>query len=154
MWLSKKPYHFSDQGIRTLEEHYGAQYMGAWCTASKDGYWHETPVDVFYQPNPDKSKGHSHYFGMFSNRNGEVFITNAESAFQCYIVGALDKVTEEVLVSRYRHDYQSSNEAFIDGGRDYLKTNPDVPLVRVKVNGPEFEFEVVDDGTWRSRTAV
>jgi hypothetical protein len=153
MWLSRKPYHFTQAGIDEISRHYGAQYMGHWCTSSKDGYWHETPVDVFYQPNPDTSKGHSHYFGMFT-RNGDVLITNAESAFECYIVGALDTVTDEVLVSRYRHDYQRSNQAFIDGGRDYLKTDPDVPLVRVTVNGSQFNFEVVDDGTWRSGSTV
>ena len=112
-------YHFNLEGIVKIEEKYGAKYMGYWCTKHSSGAWNDIPVDVFYQPNPDTSKGHSHYFGMF--RQGDrVWITNAESAFSEPMTGVICE-DGEVLVSRYRHDYHTKGDRMIDGGRDYVR---------------------------------
>jgi hypothetical protein len=71
-------YHFSTDEIAIIAKQYGAQYMGYW-TIKRGLNWSDQPADVFYQPNPDVSKGHSHYFGMFRTFEGQVMITNAES---------------------------------------------------------------------------
>ncbi len=115
---------FKKDGIRKIEEKYGAKYMGYWATKNSRGHWNESPVDVFYQPNPDTSKGHTHYFGMFIKNDpftgegtGSVYITEASSAFSDPISGiATDD--GEVIVSRYRHDYVTKDGRMIDGGRD------------------------------------
>lgn len=137
MTIDKTPYWFTQEGIEKIEKDYGAVYMGYWCTKHSAGWWNEEPVDVFYQPNPDFSKGHSHYFGMFA-RDQKVYITNAESAFKDPIVGVLTK-DGEVLVSRFRHHcVQSKCGAMIDGGRDYMRYNGD--LIDVFVEGDHFTF--------------
>jgi hypothetical protein len=149
------PYHFSEAGIRRIEQEKGAQYMGYWCVKGPHG-WNESPVDVFYVQNPDRSKGHSNYFGMFE-RGGTVYICDAQSCFSEPIAGIVEGDT--VYTSRYRHDYvETPSGNVIDGGRDYIKTNlggrvardqielaeqklqDRARFVTVQVNGGEFEF--------------
>lgn len=141
--IPEEGYNFGARQIKIIEKKYGAKYMGYWCTKRSNGSWNERPVDVFYQPNPDIEKGHSHYFGMFI-QDGGVYITNAESAFSDPITGAICE-DGEVIVSRYRHDYIAKKGAMIDGGRDYIRTNT-TRLASVTVSGDEFvitESEVV-----------
>ena len=139
-------YWFKKNGIRTIEERYGAKYMGYWCTKNTRGQWNESPVDVFYQPNPDISKGHTNYFGMFV-RDASVYITEASTAFSDPISG-IPTDDGEVIVSRYRHDYVTKDGRMIDGGRDYVRTSLH-PTVMVTVDGDRFvitERENVEEG--------
>jgi hypothetical protein len=118
---------------------YGGKYLGYWAIKDKHGNWSEMPVDVFYQPNPDRSKGHTNYFGMYRNFNDQVMITNAESAFSQPITGV---VTDdgEVIVSRYRHDYVTKDNRMIDGGRDYVRSSTIGPFVTITIKDDEFVF--------------
>lgn len=118
---------------------YNAKYMGYWCTKDQRGGWNDSPVDVFYVADPDRSKGHSNYFGMFTRWN-ELFICNAESAFSETMDGIVNK-DGEVIISRYRHDYRAGDICDIDGGRDYTKLTGDIKNVErvfVTVDGPNF----------------
>ena len=138
-------YYFDHKyAINIIEEQYGAKYMGYWCVKRADENWSEKPMDVFYQPNPDVSKGHSHYFGIFTVPGRGVYITDAKSAFEEPITGLLTE-DGEVLVSRYRHDCVTKGEYMIDGGRDYLRTSGASVgggrLVKVTVVDGEFQFE-------------
>jgi hypothetical protein len=142
MHIKNTPYHFTDKGIKKLEELYNAKYVGHWCTKRPDGTWHDMPVDVFYQENPDRSKGHSNYFGMFINERGQAMITNAESAFSEPITGMLCE-DGEVLVSRYRNDYQTKGDVMVDGGRDYLRYSGG-RYIRVTAENGEFNFSEVN----------
>jgi hypothetical protein len=129
-------YHFNGDSIKLIEEKYGAKYMGYWCTKRLGGSWHEVPVDVFYQPDPDTEKGHTHYFGVYRNDAGLVMITEASSAFSEPIAGSICD-DGEVIVSRYRHDYVAMKGAMIDGGRDYVRTNR-CKTAEVVVEGDKF----------------
>ena len=142
MYIDKTSYYFKPEALKLIEEKYNAKHMGFWCTKRPDGSWNERPVDIFYVENPDRSKGHSNYFGMFTDRMGTM-ITNAESAFSETITGVLCE-DGEVLVSRYRHDYRTKGTMMIDGGRDYLKMSSPGHLVDLSVVGGEFLFKEVD----------
>lgn len=137
---ANQAYWFHAEQIRTIEEKYQARYLGFWCIKDAQGRWSDTPVEVFYQSEPDLSQGHSHYFGMFVNRDQQVMITDARSAFSEPMTGILLK-TGEVLVSRYTHDYRVQEGHSIDGGRDYLRTGGSSDLVSVTVHDGEFVFE-------------
>lgn len=128
-------YHFNEKGVKTIEEKYGAKYMGFWCTKNPRGGWNERPVDVFYQPNPNVELGHKHYFGMFV-RDDTAFICDASSAFEEPMTGVVCE-DGEVLVSRYRHDYRTKGDRMVDGGRDYVRRSLH-PTATVTVNGPDF----------------
>ena len=139
--IPDKGFHFSADSIRKIEDMYKAKYMGHWCTKTPSGIWNEMPLDVFYQPNPKVEEGHTHYFGLYRNYAGEVRITSADSAFSDPIVGVLCE-DGEVIVSRYRHDYQEKDGKIIDGGRDYLKTSIGGQLVNITVDKDQFICKV------------
>ena len=136
-------YWLKEDGIKKAEELYGAKYMGFWSTKRSDnGGWNDTPVDVFYLPNHDTEKGHSHNFGLYKRMlTGVLYITDAKSAFSDPILG-IETEDGEVIVSRYRHDYVEKDKYMVDGGRDYFRTSGG-PVVRIRVEGPEFVIERV-----------
>ena len=140
-FIDMKSFWFKPDGIVKVENMYGAKHMGYWCKKHKIGWWTDYPVDVFYQPTPDLAKGHTHYFGLFLDQ-GNVMITDADSAFSEPMTGIEDPETGEVLVSRYRHDSITRNSLMIDGGRDYLRySGPQSQLVTVTVKDGNFIFE-------------
>jgi hypothetical protein len=140
-------YHYGPDAIAEIEQRYNAKYMGYWCTKNLRDGWNESPVDVFYVAEPDRSKGHTNYFGMFTRggftRGGDSYIIDASSAFSAPITGILTK-DGEVIVSRYRHDYVTKDGYMIDGGRDYLRCSADSlqTFVNVSVEDGEFVLEV------------
>ena len=141
--ITKDGFHYDSKSIATIEKEYNAKYMGYWCTNNtKNRQWNDTPVDVFYVANPDRSKGHTNYFGMYVRYNSS-YIIDASSAFSVPITGILTN-DGEVIVSRYRHDYIVKDGYIIDGGRDYLKCsgNSLTTFVNVSVEDGEFVFEV------------
>jgi len=134
----KDGYWFDETKIKKAEELYGAKYMGYWCTKRLNGKsWNDSPVDVFYQPNPDIEKGHKHYFGLFI-QNGSLYITDASSALSETIVG-MPCDDGEVIVSRYRHDCVEKDGRMVDGGRDYFRGSLH-HTVHVNVKDGEFIF--------------
>jgi len=135
----KDGYWLKEASIKKVEDLRNAKYMGYWCTKRLDGKsWNESPVDVFYQYNPDIEAGHSNYFGIFL-QNDSVYITDAKSCFSEPIVGSICE-DGEVIVSRYRHDYVAKKGAMIDGGRDYTRTNM-CKTAKVIVDGDKFVIE-------------
>ncbi|PPD55289.1 MAG: hypothetical protein CTY12_01400 [Methylotenera sp.] len=116
-----------------IEDHYGGKFIGDFCTKHSRGGWNETPVAVFYHPNPDTSQGHTHYFGIFV-QDGHLYITNAISVTEEPITGIVAD-NGEVIFSRYRHDYVTSydDSVFIDGGRDYVRCNNPDRLVQLQI---------------------
>ena len=134
--IPKDGYWLKNESIRKVEKKYGAKYMGYWSIRTKNGGWSDSPVDVFYQPNPDVSKGHTNYFGIFF-RNETLYICEASSAFED-ITGIVDPSTNEVLVSRYRHDCVMKNDIMIDGGRDYIRRSTNGKLVKITADKDKF----------------
>lgn len=146
-----EPYWFTKAAITKLQENVmfkDCTYMGAWCIKNGKYGWSNFPVEVFYQPNPDTAKGHSHYFGIYIDyESNKTMITNAASAFECDIMGILED--DVVYVSRYRRDYVLTPKGdSIDGGRDYLKLNGNPVLVNVKAEADKFIFTLNEDFTF------
>ncbi len=112
--------------IDVAEKHYNAKYIGDFCISDKNNQWTEQPIQIYYNENPKTELGHTHYFGLFTDDFHHVYITNAISITNEPIIGAIAD-NGEIIYSRYRHDYQTSQDGtvFIDGGRDYCRTNTD-----------------------------
>ena len=132
----KDGFHFNEQQIAKISNLYHAVYMGYWCTKPSSGQWNEQPVDVFYVEQPDRTKGHTNYFGMYMV-DGSPYICEASSVFSEPITGVLCE-DGEVIVSRYRHDYVTKGKYMIDGGRDYVRSHGAASYVTVTVHGGEF----------------
>lgn len=135
----KDGYWLTESSIRNVEGLRDATYMGFWCTRTpSENGWYDTPVDVFYQPNPDVHAGHSHYFGLFY-KNDKLYICDAKSAFSEPITGVITD-DGEVIVSRYRHDYVTKGDHMIDGGREYVRCSLS-PMAKITVDGSNFILE-------------
>lgn len=132
----EQAYWFQAEQIRTLETRYLARYLGYWCVKNRDGTWSDTPVDVFYQPDPERDQGIYFGFTLFENKP---VLTDASSAFSEILTGVLLD-SGEVLVSRFCHDLQCKAGQMIDGGRDYVKTYAGAKLVDITVEQGEFRF--------------
>jgi len=120
--------------IKICEEHYGATFVGDFCLKANGGGWSEIPLAIFYQPNPNISLGHTHYFGLMVDQFDRLVITNGESAFEEPIQGIVAD-NGEVIYSRYRHDYVTSEDGsvWIDGGRDYTRRGPHGQSVKLVI---------------------
>lgn len=120
------------QGVEKLKN---ATFVGEFCLRDKYGNWVNDPAQIYWQEKPPV-EGYSNYFALFV-RNSQVFITSGQAAADAEISAIGYK--DEIIFSRYRHDYRSSTDGAvaIDGGRDYTKIvgTPDEYLT-LKIEGP------------------
>ncbi|NCQ51866.1 hypothetical protein GW796_08230 [archaeon] len=125
-----------EKGIKYFEEKYNAKYIADLCLKTVDGGWVNEPAAIFYQETPPQPE-YSNYFAVFV-RNGKTYITSGKSTVEGTIAG-IESDDGEVIFSRYRHDYRQSKDGsvFIDGGRDYVKSNNPSRLVEIKIDGDE-----------------
>lgn len=115
---------WTDQIVLQAEKHYESKFVGYFgLKDSKSGLWTADAFPIFYNPEPDFDSGHSHYFALWRTPRG-MFILDGSSAFSEAIWG-VQADNGEVIYSRSRHDFQESQDgtAWIDGGRDYLRTS-------------------------------
>lgn len=135
--------------IEKIEKKYNAKYLGDF------EYPGSTIVlATFYAYDPDKSKGHSHYFGLYVDLSDvmlnfskpKMYITNAAKIAEQELTGVVAN-DGEVVVSCYRHHYNTSTDqsVAIDGGRDYTKTIGTKKLVKVKFNKDKMEYREIRD---------
>ena len=112
-----------------VERQYNAKYLGEFTLKNTKGNWVNTPVAIFYTP--QKHPEGSNYFGLYINSvTGVPMITNGLSAVIDPETGEKVEycginVSGYVIYSAYRHDFQKLDNAFIDGGRDYIKSSFD-----------------------------
>jgi len=107
---------YKPAGIKIVEDKMNAKYVCESCLRNRDGGWANVPVAIFYTElaHPEGSN----YFGIYNNIDGRTTITNAISATEPFSGLLIDN---EVVYSRYRHDFRGHNGIFVDGGRDYLR---------------------------------
>lgn len=127
-------------GIKKVEEKYKAKYVFESCLKLKDGGWCNRPVAIFYTETPHPEG--SNYFGLYFNDFGDLMITNGISATEPF-EGL--QVGENVIYSRYRHDYREYKDVAVDGGRDYLKVVGNIHHPHVKIKVVEDHLEVMND---------
>lgn len=125
--------------IKSIEKLKNAKYVFESCLKSKDGSWLNFPVAIFYTEEAHPQG--SNYFALYQDIGvigTHLMIANGISATTEEFAGL--QVGENVIYSRYRHDYRSLGSGFIDGGRDYTRYNPEVgKLVALKVNKDKLE---------------
>lgn len=126
------------EGIKKIEELRNAKYVFESCLKLKDGGWCNWPAAIFYTEEAHPQG--SNYFAIFNIDDG-FMITNGISAtepFNGLLVG------EEVVYSRYRHDYREYKGAMVDGGRDYFKRSSDRGTP-VKIKVVKDHLEIIND---------
>ena len=123
------------EGIAKIEKAYNAKYVFESCIKDRDGGWCNMPVAIFYTETPHPQG--SNYFGLYVNESGDFMITNGISATEPF--DAL-QVGDDVIYSRYRHDFREHNGYMVDGGRDYFRRSADGIPVKLCVNKDKLEI--------------
>ena len=137
----------ADQSIfssEKVEAKYNAKFVGQFCLKTVGGGWGEGPADIYYVENPDRSLGHSNYFGLIVQHGG-VYITRGDSAVEPLISAAVAD-DGEIIYSKYRHDYNVSKDGsvWIDGGRDYTRGGGGKYITLKVVDGEFYQLEDED----------
>lgn len=133
---------FNETNIEIIEHNYKATFVGDFCGKDTLGNWCNFPIAVFYQEFPDVEAGHTHYFGIYNDFEGRTWITSADKMVEEPVWGFY--CGDEIVYSAYRNDFQERGRTFVDGGRDYQRTNTVLrpfkvvkdQLVEVKDNEP------------------
>ena len=85
-------------------------------------YWANRPAAIFYT-----EKAHprgSNYFALYFDGD-TLMITDGLPSIKDVVFKGIE-AEDEVVYSRYRHDYRAGkNGAFVDGGRDYFRYGGD-----------------------------
>lgn len=127
------------EGISLIEEKYNAKYVFESCLKGEHG-WHNFPAAIFYTETPHPQG--SNYFAFYRNLSGEFMITNGITATEPF-EGL--QVGENVIYSRYRHDYREYKDVAVDGGRDYLKVVGNIHHPHVMIKVVKDHLEVIND---------
>ena len=129
-------------GIKKVEKLYNAKYVFETCLKTKDGGWCNMPVAIFYTETPHPQG--SNYFGLYRTDTGEFMITNGISATEPF---EAIKVDDNIYYSRYRHDYRSYGNFFVDGGRDYIRYggHPFDIISKVTLSVNKDKLEIVNE---------
>lgn len=134
MFIHNECTFLKPDGIAKVENMYNAKYVFESCLKTKDGGWCNLPVAIFYT-----EKAHpegSNYFGLYRTDTGELMITNGISATEPF--DGL-RIGDDVIYSRYRHDYREYNGGMVDGGRDYFRHSKAGEPVTIRVNKDRLE---------------
>ena len=96
------------------------------------GVWRDQPSLIFYgEKHPQGSNYMAISVVMEHDGKVDMVITDGISATECDIVGIIDG--DEVIYSRYRHDYREGKTGvIIDGGRDYTRSSSG-QMVKMKI---------------------
>ena len=109
--------------IEVFEREYKAKYILEPDLRGKDlfsgiMYWANRPAAIFYT-----EKAHprgSNYFALYFDGD-TLMITDGLPSIKDVVFKGIE-AEDEVVYSRYRHDFRSGkNAAFVDGGRDYFR---------------------------------
>ena len=144
--LSHRYTDYTEDTIAQICAHYNAQFvafMPPVVAESSDGVEYTNwQVPVFYQPKPEKPE-YSNYFTVFRNRS-EPGLLIADA--QRYVTGTFDAIeadSGEIIYSSYRHDHRTSADGtvWIDGGRNYTRSNRISTIHKLKIVDGKF-YEV------------
>lgn len=116
MNIITNPEMFSHKAIENIEHKYKARYVCESCLRNTEGSWGNFPAAFFYTEKPHPNG--SNWFAMYFNSKNELMITDGVVITEPFQAILID---DDVIFSRYRHDYREHRGVFVDGGRDYLR---------------------------------
>lgn len=132
MSINTEPYYMTYINIKKAEDRYGATYVMETPLRYGDS-WRDEPSLIFY--NTVAHPQGSNYFAI--SRDGEdIVISDGIKAVTGTFTGVRAD-NDDIVYSHYRHHmvHSSDKSVWIDGGRDYFRSNSSDRVVY---------FEVVD----------
>ena len=107
---------FGEKQIQTICQVRDAEYVG-------DTEYKGVVCSVFYGKTPHPDSG-SRYFALYYDENKMLMVSNG-AFIEDQRFAVVTSNDGEKIYSRYRHDmrYSEDGSVFVDGGRDYTRTN-------------------------------
>ena len=132
----------TEEGIKVIEKKYNAKYLLDSALIFDNGTYRNEPSAFFYTK--DAHPNGSNYFAISVDFFEKVFITDGKCIEDQVINGFLDKDTNEIVYSAYRHDCCKSKDGsiMIDGGRDYIRCGGIAPEYLKKITVKDGEIHV------------
>lgn len=128
----------SDNSIAIIEQQYKAEYVMDSCLKTVDGQWANFPAAFFYTE--EKHPEGSNYMALYRDQFDRWTVTDGiritEGTHNGFLVG------DELVHSRYRHDFFAYNDVTVDGGRDYFRYGVNEGALDEGVK--KVQFRVVD----------
>lgn len=126
MFINNDPLLFSKENTKKIEQLRKATYV---CDTEHNGIH----VAIFYGDTTHPISN-SRYFGLYYGDS--LMITNGSFIEEQEIIGVVAD-NEEIIYSRHRHDfrYSSDGSVFVDGGRNYIRTNTPKQVILKVVDG-------------------
>jgi hypothetical protein len=92
----------------------------------------DVPVDVYYRGTPHPQFG-NRYFGIYYDAYRDQVMICAADIVENFEFGLVENDNNELEYSQSHHDYKTfKNGNMIDGGRQYIRSNGNDKLYRVK----------------------
>jgi hypothetical protein len=123
----------NQEQIELIEKKYNSKYVFETCLQNTDGGWINEPAAIFYSEVPHPMG--SNYFAFYkAGANLGFMICDAKKHIEGSFIGVRAD-NGDIIYSRYRHDYRKSpdNSVWVDGGRDYFRSDVNVNTVKFKV---------------------
>jgi hypothetical protein len=116
MRINKDCSFLNPEAIKLIEERYNAKYVFESPLKDKKGNWTDASFAIFFTeiPHPEGSN----YFGIYHTEIGWMIADGISAVQDPFEAVCID---EDIVYSRYRHDFRTHNGIFVDGGKDYLR---------------------------------
>lgn len=100
-----------------LKRHPGCWHVGQFPLRDGMGTFTDWPADVYYNPTPDTSLGHGHYFAVYV-RDEQAFVSGPAHIEQ--LIFRVYEDGDDYIYSRFQHDFRHFGDAPEDGGREFF----------------------------------
>lgn len=130
MNIITNPTYYALDAINYIESKYNVKYIFESCIKGKED-WLSIPSLIFYS-----KKRHpegSNYLAVTKSRGQNIILSNGESATEPFSGIIADN--GDIIYSHYKHHFNESEDksVWIDGGRNYTRTNNVEKLIRLIV---------------------
>lgn len=115
------PCYYNKDAINYIETKYNVSYIFESPIKDKNGNWLERPSLIFYS-----KKSHpegSNYLAISKVKGNTIILSNGISTTEPFT--GIRAKNGDIIYSHYRHHFNTSEDGsvWIDGGRDYVRTN-------------------------------
>lgn len=141
---------FDSSAVSLIEKKYKSKFVFESCIKNAYDGWCNFPAAIFYTE--EKHPKGSNYIAFYRKNDPfdvtsyKLMVTDGISAtkepFKAIQIG------NDVIYSRYRHDYREFGAYFVDGGRDYLRyggSQLGKNIKPVKIRVVKDSLEIIDN---------
>jgi hypothetical protein len=121
--------------VEKVLAYYGKDYIYVCTTAKPFG---STEIDVYHYTPGVHPKFNNRYLGVLK-QNGGLYVTNMDEV-ENYKFALLKNKVGDLVYSQHVHDFVQSDDSFVDGGRDYIRSGGNITLFEAQIKDGKFQL--------------